>query len=112
MSFVDPVPFETAENIAVTITAMPGVAGLWGGFYGEIALLYPSHRITGMRLIGNDTMGTGLEIDIVADLDTLPATQTVKTLSEAIRIMAEKESGLVTNVIVADVVAQQPITQG
>lgn len=38
-----------ATAVAAAVSAVPGVAGLSDGAYGEIALLYPGARVAGLR---------------------------------------------------------------
>ncbi|MDU0478681.1 hypothetical protein QVA66_05460 [Staphylococcus chromogenes] len=39
-----------AQSIADQVAALPGVAGLHAGKFGEIALLYPGQKVPGLRL--------------------------------------------------------------
>ncbi|MGL5817907.1 MAG: hypothetical protein ACRCYR_10115 [Phycicoccus sp.] len=42
-----------ADRVAEAVLAVPGVAGLHGGAFGEVATYLPGRRVTGIRL--NDT---------------------------------------------------------
>jgi uncharacterized alkaline shock family protein YloU len=44
-----------ADVIAAAVSAVPGVAGLHGGMFGEAATHLPGRRIPGIRLDGADT---------------------------------------------------------
>lgn len=56
-----------AKAIAEAVAGLPGIAGMYGGSYGEISLLYPGERIKGLRKahVQDDTH---LEIFVIADL--------------------------------------------
>lgn len=57
------VPRPTADRLAAAIRAVPGVADLHSGRFGEVALLYPRHRVTGLRRTSD-----ALEVWLVVDL--------------------------------------------
>jgi hypothetical protein len=59
----DPVARAVADRLAEEIRAVSGVAGLHGGRFGEVALLYPRHRVSGLR-----ATPTALEVHLVVDL--------------------------------------------
>lgn len=44
-----PLTADQAEAVAAAITALDPVAGLDGGRFGEVALLFPGRRVTGLR---------------------------------------------------------------
>ncbi|RSZ64487.1 hypothetical protein EAH68_04695 [Corynebacterium hylobatis] len=54
---------DVADRVAAGIRAIPGVAGLHAGRFGEVALLYPRHRVRGLRVTP-----TVLEVHLVVDL--------------------------------------------
>ncbi|NIZ90380.1 Asp23/Gls24 family envelope stress response protein [Kineococcus rubinsiae] len=41
---------ETADAIAAQVLAVPGVAGLHAGRFGEVATYLPGRRVTGVKL--------------------------------------------------------------
>ncbi|GAA3524561.1 hypothetical protein GCM10022222_03890 [Amycolatopsis ultiminotia] len=43
-------PEASADRIAAAVTALPQVAGLYGGRFGEIATLAPGRRVLGVRV--------------------------------------------------------------
>ncbi|MBB4684168.1 hypothetical protein [Amycolatopsis jiangsuensis] len=43
-------PEAAADRIAAAVTALPQVAGLHGGRFGEIATLAPGRRVPGVRV--------------------------------------------------------------
>lgn len=63
-SSADPVDRSIADRLAAVIRAVPGVADLHAGRYGEVALLYPRHRVNGLR-----RSSSALEVHLVVDLD-------------------------------------------
>ncbi|QGU03730.1 hypothetical protein [Corynebacterium comes] len=63
-SSADPVDRAVADRLSAGIRALPGVAGLHAGRYGDIALLYPRHRVNGLR-----RTPSALEVHLVVDLD-------------------------------------------
>ena len=62
-SSAPPVERTLADLLAAGILAVPGVAGLHAGRYGEVALLYPRHRVNGLR-----RTPSALEVHLVVDL--------------------------------------------
>ncbi|MCS5478457.1 hypothetical protein NYP18_02195 [Corynebacterium sp. YIM 101645] len=59
----DPMESDVADRVAADIRAIPGVAGLHAGRFGEVALLYPRHRVNGLRV-----SPTALEVHLIVDL--------------------------------------------
>ncbi|PZT99525.1 MAG: hypothetical protein DI630_16650 [Gordonia sp. (in: high G+C Gram-positive bacteria)] len=43
------------DQIAAAVTAVPGVAGLHGGMFGEVATYLPGRRIPGIRIAEQGT---------------------------------------------------------
>lgn len=62
-SSAEPVERAVADRLAAAIRTIPGVADLYAGRYGEIALLYPRHRVHGLR-----RTPSSLETHLVVDL--------------------------------------------
>lgn len=52
-----------ADRLAARLRGIPGVAGLHPGRFGEVALLYPRHRVVGLRHTPEV-----LEVHLVIDL--------------------------------------------
>ncbi|GAB3701150.1 hypothetical protein [Corynebacterium nasicanis] len=52
-----------AARIAAAVRAVPGVADLHAGRYGEVAMLYPRQRVSGLRRTAQ-----ALEVYVVVDL--------------------------------------------
>ena len=82
---------EQADRIAAAVLAVPGVAGLHAGMFGEVATYLPGRRVTGVR-IGSDAVEVHVSVVIdvpirataiavrqaVAPLTTLPVDVTVE----------------------------------
>ena len=64
MTAADLIEYPQAAELAERVLAVDGVADLHSGSFGEVALLYPGHRVPGLRL---DRSGR-LEVHVVADL--------------------------------------------
>jgi uncharacterized alkaline shock family protein YloU len=43
-------PLDPAELVAAAVTAVPGVAGLHAGMFGEVATYLPGRRVPGVRI--------------------------------------------------------------
>lgn len=75
-----------ARSIASKVKDVHGVAGLHAGRFGEVALLYPGERISGLRRVS----GAGelhIEIHITADF---AAGVNLHGLASDIRVVAQK----------------------
>ncbi|MBI8999502.1 hypothetical protein M0E87_01455 [Corynebacterium sp. CCM 9185] len=70
----DPISFEQAEALRDEILSLPGVAGMHGGQFGEVAMLYPGARVRGLHLFTprGRPAETRMEIHLIADLSQLP----------------------------------------
>ena len=91
MSEADP-----ADLIAAAVTAVPGVAGLHGGMFGEVATYLPGHRVTGIR-----TNADGVtEVHV-----TLTFGAAVRDTAARVRDAAAGVAGGVVDVTVEDIVA-------
>lgn len=77
-------PSGEAEVLATAVLSVPGVAGLHGGRYGEIATYLPGRRVRGVRIEPEDphaAAGAGrVEVHVVARYPT-----PVGTLASRIR---------------------------
>ena len=101
MSVTDPLPYEEAEELVRTLCALPGVADLHAGTFGEASLLYPGKRVRGLRL----REGNRVEVHLVADLS---ATSNLHNLAESVRRTVTTSTGLPTDVVIADVTETSP----
>ncbi|WP_018023285.1 hypothetical protein [Corynebacterium ulceribovis] len=57
-------PPEAAQAIAAAAMAVPGVAGMYHGVVGELALLYPRLRVPGLAVTGNQ-----LDVHVTVEVD-------------------------------------------
>ncbi|MGL5930361.1 MAG: hypothetical protein ACRCY8_15630 [Dermatophilaceae bacterium] len=62
---------DLADRVAEAVLAVPGVAGLHGGAFGEVATYLPARRVTGIRLNDDQagihvTVGYGAPVHDVA----------------------------------------------
>ncbi len=73
----------TADRLAARIQGIPGVADLHPGRYGEVALLYPRHRVVGLRYTRES-----LEVHLVVDLTV--ARPLADIAAEVCRVMAQE----------------------
>lgn len=69
-----PGSWDEAEQVATTVLSVPGVAGLHGGPFGEIATYLPGRRVRGVRITPEDPhapAGTArVEVHVVARYPT------------------------------------------
>ena len=105
-SAVDPEsPIETtadespsAQDIADAVLDIPGVTGLHGGMFGEIATYLPGGRVSGIVVdddavevhivvdVGHDLRAVAEQVrDVASDLTGLPASVTVEDISVLLR---------------------------
>ncbi|MGK3206059.1 hypothetical protein [Amycolatopsis sp. MEPSY49] len=89
-----------AARIAAAVRALPGVAGLHGGRFGEIATLDPPRRIEGVRVREND-----VTIAVTAHVPMVAA-----ELAAAVRA-AVAVTGRAVHVILADLAEQSTVEQ-
>ncbi|GAC66464.1 hypothetical protein [Gordonia soli] len=89
-----------AQRIADAVLAVPGVAGLHGGVFGEIATYLPGGRVSGVALTDSDG-----EIHIVVD-----STTDLLAIADRARDAAAAVAGLPISVTVEDIAAPgQPL---
>ncbi|MBC3186052.1 hypothetical protein H7347_05595 [Corynebacterium sp. zg-331] len=93
----DSLPYEDAEKLVRMVCALPGVADLHAGTFGEVSLLYPGRRVRGLRL----REGTHLEVHLVADLAAAPD---LHDLAREVRRAVQSATGFTVDVIIADAV--------
>ena len=83
-----------ARRIVDAATAVPGVTGLHGGTFGEIATYLPGERIAGVRV--DDDAAT---VHIVVDY-----THGVQAVADRVVAAASEAAGLPVSVVVEDIV--------
>jgi uncharacterized alkaline shock family protein YloU len=82
---------ELADRVAAVVRAVPGVVGLHGGVFGEVATYLPGRRVSGIRITAERaevhlTLAWGEPVrptaelvrDLVADLTGVPVFVTVE----------------------------------
>lgn len=94
---VNPVESQ-AKRIAHAVLAVPGVVGLDGGLFGEIATYLPGERVSGVQLSGEEG-----SVHIVVDLRC-----NLRAVASQAADAAREASGLQISVTVADVAAPPP----
>lgn len=57
----------TAAGVVEAVTAVPGVTGLYGGVFGEIATYLPGRRVNGVVLT-DDSAEVHIVVDVNHDL--------------------------------------------
>lgn len=95
--------FDQAKAIEQAVTWLPGIAGLDGGSYGEVSLLYPGERIAGIRRPQVDD-DTHLEIHIVVDLSAPNALKDAAPLSDCAPQVREAVHAVCPEVTTVDVI--------
>lgn len=107
---VDLFSLEEAKTIVSEILALPGVARMHPGAFGEVALLYPRERVPGLRIIDDPKTDQPkrIEVHIVANLSALANSEgksetTFNDLSDEIRKILSTRTPLSVDVLIADV---------
>lgn len=83
MPLPDPIPQDVADALAQQLAAVPGVAGLHPGQFGEVALLYPRHRVPGLQVKGA-TLSIHLILDLTAGRPLAEIAGEVRGLTAAV----------------------------
>jgi hypothetical protein len=87
-----------AQRVADAVLAVPGVAALHGGVFGEIATYLPGGRVSGVAL--SDTDG---EVHIVVDV-----TSELLAVADRVRDAASSVTGTPISVTVEDIAISAP----
>lgn len=90
-----PEPQHAADRIRAVVLAVPGVADLHGGAFGEAATYLPGRRVPGVRLTEDGTA----EVHVVLTLD-VPVLATAARVRDAVAVVV----GGRVDVVVEDVV--------
>ncbi len=85
---------EQADRIAVAVLAVPGVAGLHAGMFGEVATYLPGRQVAGVRI----------EDDHVEIHVSVFWNEPVRATAEQVSARVEEVVGRPVNVTVDDVV--------
>ena len=99
-------PAEAAQAVVAAALAVPGVAQMYSGVVGEIALLYPRLRVPGLTVVSNL-----LEVQVAIEVDLanpLHIPSVIKQVHDAVATVIAQypASGVIAvRVIAADAVA-------
>ena len=96
-----PVPQEPADRLAAAVLAVPGVAALHPGMFGEVGTYLPGRRVAGIRL--TDTV---VDVHVVVVFGVA-----VRDTAAAVRsVVGSLHPGVEVNVTVEDI-APAPTTR-
>ncbi|MEE3852789.1 Asp23/Gls24 family envelope stress response protein [Gordonia sp. LSe1-13] len=93
MSQADRVVPPTAGDVAEAVVAVPGVTGLYGGVFGEIATYLPGGRVNGVVLSDESA-----EVHIIVDM-----TRDLHDVAISVRDVVRDLTGAPVIVIIEDV---------
>ncbi|MBD1318435.1 Asp23/Gls24 family envelope stress response protein [Gordonia hankookensis] len=82
-----------AREVADAVTAVPGVTGLYGGAFGEIATYLPGGRVSGV-VVDDDSA----HVHVVVDMD-----HDLRGVADRVRRRIEELTGLPVTVTVEDI---------
>lgn len=99
-----PISAKQATDLAEQITTIPGVGGLHGGAFGQVALYYPRQRVVGLRL--TTAASPHLEVHMIADL---AKTNNLHKLAEQVRAVASAAQPFTVDVIIEDITDHKEI---
>ncbi|WP_346773858.1 hypothetical protein [Rhodococcus sp. X156] len=68
-----PPPPDRADQLAAAVLAVPGVAGLHGGMFGEAATYLPGRKVAGIRLADTGTTTVHVTVVYGRDIDEVAA---------------------------------------
>jgi len=98
-----------AERIAAAVAAVPGVARLHGGEFGEIATYLPGRRVAGIRLTADRC-----EVHVVVQMHADPhidgaasSGESALDMAERIRLAASAIVDLPVDVVIEDLTIQE-----
>ena len=99
MTAATPAPVDPADRIAAAVRAVPGVADLHPGMFGEVGTYLPGRRVPGVRITD-----TTVEVHITVFFDA-----PVRDTAAAVRsVVAAQLPGAAVNITVEDVVRPHP----
>ena len=93
-----PAALEPADRVAAVVRAVPGVADLHPGMFGEVGTYLPGRRVPGVRLAD-----TGTDVHVTVYFDS-----PVRDVATQIRRAVAAAVGGPVNVTVEDVVPRTP----
>ena len=91
---------ETVTAVAAAVRAVPGVADLHGGAYGEVATYLPGRRVRGIRLTSQ-----AVDVHVTATWE-----RGVRETAEAVADAAERAAGRPATVTVEDLQTPETAT--
>jgi uncharacterized alkaline shock family protein YloU len=91
-----PAPVEPADTIAAAVLAVPGVADLHPGMFGEVGTYLAGRRVPGIRITDNS-----VEVHLTVAFDA-PVRETAAAVRSAVAAMMP---GATVNVTVEDMMA-------
>jgi len=83
---------ETADAVAALVLAVPGVAGLHPGRFGEVATYLPGRRVTGIKLSEDR-----VEVHVVLEFDA-----PIRVVVQRIHAMVSTATSVEVHVFVED----------
>lgn len=83
----------TVRQIADAVAEVPGVTGLYGGEFGEIATYLPGGRISGI-VLADDSCDIHIVVDVAYD---------IRDVAGEVRDVAQQLTGLPATVTVEDI---------
>jgi uncharacterized alkaline shock family protein YloU len=89
-----PAPEDLADQVATLVRSVPGVVGLHGGVFGEVATYLPGRRVSGVRITPERA-----EVHV-----TLVWGEPVRATAEIVRNLVAELTGVPVFVTVEDVV--------
>lgn len=97
----DDAPAEPADRVAAVVRAVPGVADLHPGMFGEVGTYLPGRRIPGVRITD-----AGADVHVTVYFDTA-----VRDVAAQVRSAVNAVIGGAVNVTVEDVIprASRPV---
>lgn len=93
---------EVAEAARDAILTIPGVAGMHGGHFGEVALLLPGGRIEGLKPATRSSEPNlrGLEVNFIYDVSS---ERDIRSVADDVRTAALRATDVdFVDVVVAD----------
>lgn len=102
MTAATPAAADPADRIAAAVRAVPGVADLHAGMFGEVGTYLPGRRVPGVRITDSSV---DVHITVVFDA---PVRDTAAAVRSAV---AAQLPGVAVNITVEDVVRLDPAQQ-
>ncbi len=78
---VPPAGEELADAVVFAVTAVPGVAGMHSGRFGEVATYLPGRRVSGVRVRSELVE---VHVTVQWGFDLLPTADAIRTVAELV----------------------------